>query len=168
MNYSRFFLRFTAVGLIHLVAVVGCSDDCSHSLGSTAQSPNGHWTAQVRSEVCGGRVLALGSTSTSVVLTRHQTHYLSLSTTVFSGVLPHEGDIITVRWASDYSLELTMPNQANIDELMASYEGIDISVQFVPPDPRERAKWVDFQRLQTEEMGDADAPPSTGARSIEH
>jgi len=61
-----------------------------------------------------------------------------------------------------------MPNQANIDELMASYEGIDISVQFVPPDPRERAKWVDFQRLQTEEMGDADAPPSTGARSIEH
>ena len=93
---------------------------------------------------------------------RHQTHYLPLSTTVFSGVLPHEGDIITVRWASDYSLELTMPNQANIDELMASYEGIDISAQFVPPDPRERAKWVDFQRLQTEEMGDTDAHPSTG------
>jgi hypothetical protein len=122
VNYSRFFLRFTAIGFIQLVAVVGCSADCSHSLGSTAQSPNGHWTAQVRSEVCGGRLLALGSTSTSVVLTRHETHYFPLSTTVFSGVLPHEGDIITVHWASAYSLELTMSNQINIRELMASYE----------------------------------------------
>jgi hypothetical protein len=49
-----------------------------------------------------------------------------------------------------------------IRELMASYEGIDISAQFVPPDPRERAKWVDFQRLQTEEMDEADAHPSNG------
>ena len=162
MNYSRLFLRFAAIGSIQLVAIVGCSDDCTHSTGSTAQSPNGHWTAQVRSEVCGGRLLALGSTSTSVVLTRDQTHYLPLSTTVFSGVLPHEGDIITVRWASDYSLELTMSNQADINQLTASYEGIDISVQFVPPDPRERAKWVDFQRLQTEEMSETDAHPSTG------
>ena len=162
MNYSRFFLHFTAVGLIQLVVVVGCSDDCSHSLGSTAQSPNGHWTAQVRSEVCGGRVLALGSSSTSVVLSRNQTHYPPLSTIVFSGVLAHEGDVISVHWASDYSLELTLSNQVKIRELMASYEGIDISAQFVPPDPRERAKWVDFQRLQTEEMDEADAHPSNG------
>jgi hypothetical protein len=81
---------------------------------------------------------------------------------VFSGALPQESDIITVRWASDYSLELTLSNQVNIQELMASYEGIDVSVRFVPPDPRERAKLVDFQRLQTEEMGDTDAHPSTG------
>ena len=162
MTSSQYSSRFTAIGFIQLLAVAGCSDDCSHSLGSTAGSPNGHWTAQVRSEVCGGRVLALGSTSTSVVLTRHQTHYLPLSTTVFSGALPHESDIITVSWASDYNLELSLSNQVDIQELMASYEGIDVSVRFVPPDPRERAKWVDFQRLQTEEMGDTDAHPSTG------
>lgn len=87
---------------------------------------------------------------------------------VFSGVLAHEGDIISVHWASDYSLELTLSNQVNIRELMASYDGIDISVQFVPPDPRERGKWVDFQRLQTEEMGDAVADPSTTARRPGH
>jgi hypothetical protein len=81
---------------------------------------------------------------------------------VFSGVLAHEGDVISVHWASDYSLELTLSNQVKIRELMASYEGIDISAQFVPPDPRERAKWVDFQRLQTEEMDEADAHPSNG------
>jgi hypothetical protein len=84
------------------------------------------------------------------------------STTVFSGALPHESDIITVSWASDYNLELSLSNQVDIQELMASYEGIDVSVRFVPPDPRERAKWVDFQRLQTEEMGDTDGHPSTG------
>ena len=81
---------------------------------------------------------------------------------MFSGVLAHEGDVISVHWASDYSLELTLSNQVKIRELMASYEGIDISAQFVPPDPRERAKWVDFQRLQTEEMDEADAHPSNG------
>lgn len=125
----------------------GCTDDCSHFHGFKVSSPDGEWTAQTHTEVCGGRVLALGSESTTVTLSRHKANYADLDTTVFSGSNIKSSEL-QLYWNSRYQLELSMPVHADIDALMASYEGIDISVRFVPPNPEERARWVDYKRKQ--------------------
>jgi hypothetical protein len=69
-------------------------------------------------------------------------------------VLSAEGlDDLQIQWASNYQLELTVPNHADIGTLLASYNGVDIGVHFVPPNPEERARWVDYKR-QLAEWGD--------------
>jgi hypothetical protein len=129
--------------------IVGRADDCSHVIGSEIHSPNGQWTAQSKENVCGGKVLALGSDSTIVELTRHKPDYKDLTEVVLSA----EGlrtENLKVRWASDYQLELTVPVHTNINEVVASYQGIDVAVNFTPPDPQERVRWVDYQRALSE------------------
>ena len=38
---------------------------------------------------------------------------------------------------------------------MATCNGIDISVRYLPPNPEERARWVKFKREQAEEFDES-------------
>jgi hypothetical protein len=128
-----------------LVSEAGCTDDCTHSVGPALRSPNGQWTAQTKETICGGKVLALGSDSTVVELSRHKSNYSEVSGVVLSAEGLRDDDI-HVRWVSNYQLDLTVPSHTNINTLAASYYGIDVSLNFVPPDPAGRARWVSYRR----------------------
>ena len=143
-----------AFAVLATSAIGGCSDDCSHFKGPLVRSPDGQWIAQVHSDLCGGRILALGSESTIVTLSRHKAHYADLSTVAFSAEGLHEEDV-QLHWASRYQLELTVPNHSDIYALMATYNGIDISVRYVPSNPEERARWVNFKREQAKELDES-------------
>jgi hypothetical protein len=130
-------------------ALAGCAEDCTHSLGPAFFSPNGQWSATSKSSLCGGKVLALGSHRTEVVLARSKSNYLPLSAGILSAEGLNDGDV-QIHWLSNYQLELTVPNHTDFSALMASYNGIDISVRFLPPDIDERRRWVTFRHAQEE------------------
>jgi len=93
--------------------------------------------------------LALGSHRTEVVLARSKSNYLPLSAGILSAEGLNDGDV-QIHWLSNYQLELTVPNHTDFSALMASYNGIDISVRFLPPDIDERRRWVTFRHAQEE------------------
>ena len=128
---------------------VACTDDCTRSIGSPIRSPNGEWTVQTKRSTCGGAVLALGSDSTVVELSRHKPNYRDLSVVVLSAEGLRSEDI-SMRWTSNYQLDMTVPSHTNIMTLMASAYDIDISLNFVPADPTDRAKWVSYTRAMIE------------------
>jgi len=124
-----------------LVLGSGCTgaDDCTHTLSAPLRSPNGQWTAQATETICGG------SDSIVVELSRHKRNYLDLSGIVFQSQALREDDM-RIRWLSNYGLELTVPSHTNIETLTANFHGIDVSLDFVPPDSADRAKWVSYRR----------------------
>jgi hypothetical protein len=141
-------LRRAVIGAL-FVPLVACADDCTPIVGAASRSPNGQWTAQATREVCGGKILALGSDSTVVVLARHKPNYNDLSAIVLSAESLNTDDL-KIRWISNYQLELTVPARSYINVLVASYQGVYVAVQFIPSDPAERARWVQYQRATAE------------------
>jgi hypothetical protein len=141
-------LRILCAGAL-LLSAVGCADDCDRIVGPEFRSPNGQWTARAKRSTCGGAVLALGSDSTVVELTRHKRNYGGLSGVVLSAESLNAEDL-KIRWVSNYELELTLPAHSNIDVLVASYYGIDVAVKFTPSDPAERARWIEYERARAD------------------
>ena len=146
--------RYRSVSAVFCAAApffssVGCADDCAHSDGPAVRSPNGEWVAHSERTLCGGRALALGSDTTIVKLLRHKARYPDLEVTVLSAEGINTAEL-AIHWTSNYQLELTVPIHTDIATLIASYQGIDVAINFTPSNPNERARWVAYKRKLAE------------------
>ena len=137
-------MRTLLVTLLFASRLAACSDDCTHSTGLEIRSPNGYWTAQSHSSLCGGKILALGSEETFVTLTRHRPKYPDISKIVFSAAI--EPSDVLVSWTSDFDLELRVPTRTFPNLLVASYDVISISLK--TPDPEEHDRWIKDKRSE--------------------
>jgi hypothetical protein len=145
--------------LSHSSAWLDAQTIANHFKSAVFRSPNGQWIAQAEHTVCGGRFIALGSASTEVSLRRDTPTYLPNPVTILSAAgADMDEKSVGIHWTSNYQLQLTSPIDSNIDTLMASARGIDISLTFIPQDPEERARVVSHQREVAEWTAHAIGP----------
>ena len=133
--------RITCSCALTLVALAGCAENCSTEWETKSPSPNGKLTARVHEDACDG----YGSSLSDYQLTRVDViGRLGRVTTVVSTV--NQGGLRPkVVWLSNDALRVVVSNYTLFDQLLTTGGGVYVSILFDPPDPGERARWLNWQ-----------------------
>ena len=131
---------------------------CSRTTISITVSPDDSWVALVQRDICSD-----GFFVTTVVNTVQLARYAAIRTI---DRLPHpelpriaENDVFAVegptfqqrpliRWVSDKTLQITVPNLSLIGLKKDSYEGVEILIKFDPDNPDARERWLEERGLK--------------------
>lgn len=118
-----------------------------------APSPDGLWIAAVydSSWTDGGFVTTFTET-VEIARPDEKASSCPSAGTVFAmdAIDPHEP--IALIWTGPRSLEITIPNDADVGTQTSAFEDLGISYKYVPDDPIERACWKQWRSLPSEEV----------------
>jgi len=143
------------VGLLVLAAPMAgwAADarDCEHAGEKKAESPDGRWVATVQEEVC-----AIGTrTGAGIMVDLALAADASHARRVFSMRVPRSRDLWPhVIWKGPATMELWVPNRAEIQAQESQFEGVQIQLRYCGDNPAERAQVAEYQAALKQWMKD--------------
>src|SRR5262245_42022906 len=128
--------------------------DCDHSGAKTTPSPDGRWVATVQEEVCATDKGAAAGVNVDLALAddpAHESRVFSMSVPRSRDEWPH------VVWKSATSMEVWVPNLADVGLHVADAEGVHIDLKYCGDNPEQRAKRAGYQVALKQWMKDTTA-----------
>jgi len=151
-------MRLVATGLALLMVSAAsqwvAAADCDHSGAKTTPSPDGHWVAIVQEEVCATDKGAAAGVNVDLAPADDPSH----KRRVFSMAVPRSRDEWPrIIWRSATSMEVWVPNLAEVGAQVAEPEGVHIDLKYCGDNPQERAQRAQYQAALKQWMKDTTA-----------
>ena len=128
--------------------------ECDHSGATTTASPDGRWVATVQEEVCATDKGAAAGVNVDLSLADDPAH----KSRVFIMRVPRSRDEWPrVIWKSATSMEVWVPNLADVGLHVADAEGVHIELKYCGDNPAERARRAEYQAALKQWMKDTTA-----------
>lgn len=140
--------------LVMLTSARAWGAECDHSGAKTTPSPDGRWIATVQEEVCATDKGAAAGVNVDLSPADDPAH----KSRVFIMRVPRSRDEWPrVIWKSATSMEVWVPNLAEIGAHVADAEGVHIELKFCGDNPAERAQRAEYQAALKQWMKDTTA-----------
>jgi hypothetical protein len=137
----RFLKHLPLIMMISPAMTAGAVADCElHEPRSRATSPDGKWVATFFDNVCGAGFVTIVFSSVELAPANEMNSRNPSTPNVFEMDDFADPKIAAVTWTGPRALQITVPNNAWIDEQESTFAGVTISYKYVPDDPIERAR----------------------------
>jgi hypothetical protein len=137
-------MRFPPLLLALLAPLVFGSEEtvCERSGSFTTRSPDGNWTASVQEVAC---ATARGA-GAGITVELHSEKDPSQIQRVFTMTVPRSrDDWPRIRWLTAVSMEIRVPNLAEVTPPLAEYQGIRITLAYCGDNPEHRARLAAYK-----------------------
>lgn len=115
---------------------------CERSGSFTTRSPDGAWTASVQEVAC---ATATGA-GAGITVELHSELDGSKVQRVFTMTVPRSrDDWPRVRWLSATSMEIRVPNLAEVTPPLAEYQGVHVALAYCGDNPEDRARLAAYK-----------------------
>jgi len=150
----RFIATVLSLPVLLFASTGALAADCDHSEARTASSPEGHWVATIQEEVCATDKGAAAGVNVDLSPAADPAH----KSRVFIMRVPRSRDEWPrVIWKSETSMEVWLPNLAEVGLHVADAEGVHIELKYCGDNPRERAQRAEYQAALKQWMKDTTA-----------
>jgi hypothetical protein len=144
----------TLLVLLPLVTARVSAAECDHSGAKTTASPDGRWVATVQEEVCATDKGAAAGVNVDLAPADDPAH----KSRVFIMRVPRSREEWPrVLWKSPTSMEVWVPNLAEVGLHVADAEGVHIDLKYCGDNPQERARRAEYQAALGQWMKDTTA-----------
>lgn len=151
-------MRIAATSLFVLALACASSRaaavECDHSGAKTTPSPDERWVATVQEEVCATEKGTAAGVNVDLALASDPTHK---SRVVSISVPRSRDDWPRVVWTSASSMEVWVPNLAEIGLHVAEADGVRVELKYCGDNPQERARRDEYQAALKQWMKDTTA-----------